>query len=57
MNQLALPLEIDSLLPNEHIFSIHEMVEELNVEKYKLAENDFDRHTTAMLILILFIEI
>lgn len=57
MNQLALPLEIDSLLPNDHIFSIHEMVEELNVEKYKLAENDFDRHTTAMLILILFIEI
>ncbi|SEL29387.1 hypothetical protein SAMN04488099_1171, partial [Alkalibacterium pelagium] len=44
MNQTTLPLEIDSLLPNNHIiYSINEVVEDLDDAHYRLIENDFGR--------------
>lgn len=58
MNQTTLPLEIDSLLPNNHIiYSINEVVEDLDDAHYRLIENDFGRpayHPKVLLKALLF---
>lgn len=58
MNQTTLPIEIDSFLPNDHIvYSIDQVVEDLNDEAYQLIENDFGRpayHPKVLLKTLLF---
>ncbi|MCC5889023.1 MAG: IS1182 family transposase [Alkalibacterium sp.] len=58
MNQTTLPLEIDSLLPNNHIvYSINQVVEDLENTHYQLIANDFGRpayHPKLLLKALLF---
>ncbi|WP_198033984.1 transposase [Marinilactibacillus sp. 15R] len=44
MDQTALPLEMNCYLPENHIvYSIHQVVEDLDDSQYHLIENDFGR--------------
>lgn len=58
MNQTTLPLEMNCYLPENHIvYSIHQVVEDLDNSQYRLIENDFGRpayHPKVLLKALLF---
>lgn len=58
MNQTTLPLEMNCYLPENHIvYSIHQVVEDLDDSQYHLIENDFGRpayHPKVLLKALLF---
>ncbi|WP_212883143.1 transposase, partial [Tetragenococcus halophilus] len=58
MNQTVLPLEISSFLPENHlVYSIHQVVEDLDTRSYELIKNDLGRpafHPKILLKALLF---